>query len=282
MKGAQDRAGQKAPIRMRVSGMDCAKDAAEIERAARSAGVAPDDVKVSAATHILTLRIAERDLPALWPALWPTLEATGYGFERIEDGDVASAPAHRDPGYRRALWMVVALNLGYGVIEMAGGFLSGSQALKADALDFIGDGAITFLGLLAIGWSLVWRARSAMIQAVFLGLLGLGVIGSTIWRVLNHAAPEAGLMGAFAVGALIVNILAALPLLRHRKGDANMRAVWLFSRNDAIGNVAVVIAAGLVAVFGSAWPDLVVAFAIATLFLHSAWAIIRDARGNLT
>lgn len=278
MQGGQDRAGQDAPIRMRVSGMDCAKDAAEIERAARSAGVAPDDVRVSAATHVLTLRIAERDLPALRP----TLEATGYGFERIEDGDPAFGPAHRDPGYRRALWIVVALNLGYGVVEMAGGFLSGSQALKADALDFIGDGAITFLGLLAIGWSLAWRARSAMIQGVFLGLLGLGVIGSTIWRALNHAAPDAGLMGAFAIGALIVNILAVLPLLRHRKGDANMRAVWLFSRNDAIGNVAVVIAAGLVAAFGSAWPDLVVAFAIATLFLQSSWTIIRDARGDLT
>ena len=190
-------------------------------------------------------------------------------------------PANQDPGYRRALWIVVVLNLGYGVIEMIGGFLSGSQALKADALDFIGDGAITFLGLLAIGWRLAWRARAAMIQGVFLGLLGLGVIGSTIWRVLNRVTPEADLMGAFAVGALIVNILAVLPLLQHRKGDAIMRAVWLFSRNDAIGNFAVVIAAGLVAWLSSAWPDLIVAFAIAALFLHSSWVIIHDARRDL-
>jgi cation diffusion facilitator family transporter len=262
---------------MRVQGMDCAKDAAEIERAARSAGVAEGDVKVSAATHIMTLRIADGDLPKVRPAL----DATGYGFEKIEDGDTSSDPAYKDPSYRRALWIVVALNLGYGVVEMFGGFLSGSQALKADALDFLGDGAITFLGLLAIGWSLTWRARSAMIQGVFLGLLGLGVVGSTLWRVLNQTTPEAGLMGVFAVGALIVNILAVLPLLKHRKGDANMRAVWLFSRNDAIGNLAVVIAAGLVAWLGSAWPDLIVAFAIAGLFLHSSWMIIRDARSDL-
>ena len=268
---------QNAPIRMRVQGMDCAEDAAEIERAARSAGVAAENVKVSAATHILTLRIAENNLPQVRPAL----EATGYGFARIEGDDASTDPAHRDPSYRRALWIVVALNLGYGVVEMAGGFLSGSQALKADALDFLGDGAITFLGLLAIGWSLTWRARSAMIQGVFLGVLGLGVVASTFWRVLNQATPEAGLMGAFAVGALIVNILAVLPLLKHRKGDANMRAVWLFSRNDAIGNVAVVIAAGLVAWFGSGWPDLIVAFGIAALFLFSSWAIIRDARTDL-
>lgn len=143
--------------------MDCAKDAAEIERAARSAGVAEGDVKVSAATHIMTLRIADGDLPKVRPAL----DATGYGFEKIEDGDTSSDPAYKDPSYRRALWIVVALNLGYGVVEMFGGFLSGSQALKADALDFLGDGAITFLGLLAIGWSLTWRARSAMIKACF-------------------------------------------------------------------------------------------------------------------
>ncbi|MEL7234089.1 MAG: cation transporter, partial [Chloroflexota bacterium] len=93
--------------------------------------------------------------------------------------------------------------------------------------------------------------------------------------------PEAGLMGAFAVGALIVNILSVLPLLKHRQGDANMRAVWLFSRNDAIGNLAVVIAAGFVAWSNSVWPDLVVAFAIAVLFLHSSWVIIRDAQSDL-
>ena len=266
-----------APIRMQVQGMDCAKDAAGIERAARSAGVAEGDVKVSAATHVLTLWIAEDDLAKVRPAL----DATGYGFEKIEDGDASSDPAHKDPGYRRALWIVVLLNLGYGAFEMFGGFLSGSQALKADALDFVGDGAITFLGLLAIGWSLTWRARSAMVQGVFLGLLGLGVVGTTLWRVVNQTVPQAGLMGAFAVGALVVNLLAVLPLLKHRKGDANMRAVWLFSRNDAIGNVAVVIAAGLVTWLANPWPDLIVAFAIAGLFLHSAWMIIRDARSDL-
>lgn len=267
------------PVRYRVSGMDCAKDAAQIERAARGAGVAPEAVKVSAATHLMTLRVPEADLPGIERAV----ATTGYGFERIGEGDddAASDPAYKDPAYRRALWIVVGLNLGYGVVEMVGGFWAGSQALKADALDFVGDGAITFLGLLAIGWSLAWRARSALIQGVFLGLLGLGVIGTTVWRAFTDAAPEAGLMGLFGLAALAVNVAAVLPLLRFREGDANMRAVWLFSRNDAIGNAAVVVAAGLVWWSGSAWPDLVVAFAIAGLFLHSAWSIIRDARADL-
>ena len=266
------------PVRYRVSGMDCAKDAAQIERAAQSAGVAPGDVKVSAATHIMTLNAPEARLPDIEKAV----AVTGYGFDRIEgDEDIPSNPAHQDPAYRRALWIVVILNVGYGVLEMIGGFISGSQAVKADALDFIGDGAITFLGLLAIGWSLAWRARSALIQGIFLGLLGLGVLGTTIVRVFEQTTPDAGLMGLLGMIALVVNAISVLPLLRFRKGDANMRAVWLFSRNDAIGNAAVVVAAGLVAWLGSAWPDLIVAFGIAGLFLHSSWAIIRDARADL-
>ncbi|MBD3679770.1 MAG: cation transporter [Rhodobacteraceae bacterium] len=185
------------------------------------------------------------------------------------------------PGYRRALMVVVALNVGFGIVEMIGGFLSGSQALKADALDFIGDGLITFLGVLAIGWSLAWRARSALMQSVFLGALGLGVIGNTIARILTEQPVEAGIMGAVAAMALAVNVTAAVILVPHRSGDANVRAVWLFSRNDAIGNAAVILAAVLVARTGATWPDTIMALAIAGLFLHSAWEIARDALRDL-
>ena len=266
------------PVRYRVSGMDCAKDAAQIERAAQAAGVAPGDVKVSAATHIMTLTAPEVRLPDIEKAV----AVTGYGFDRIDgDEDIPPNPAHQDPAYRRALWIVVILNVGYGVLEMIGGFISGSQAVKADALDFIGDGAITFLGLLAIGWSLLWRARSALIQGIFLALLGLGVFGTTIMRAFEPTTPDATLMGLLGLIALVINVISVLPLLQYRKGDANMRAVWLFSRNDAIGNAAVVVAAGLVVWLGSAWPDLIVAFGIAGLFLHSSWSIIRDARSDL-
>ena len=125
-------------FRYRVSGMDCAKDAAQIERAAQSAGIAPDAVKVSTATHIMTLTAPEARLPEIEKAV----ETTGYGFDRIEsDEDIQQGTAHQAPGYRRALWIVVILNVGYGVLEMIGGFIAGSQAVKADALDFIGDGA---------------------------------------------------------------------------------------------------------------------------------------------
>lgn len=266
------------PFRYRVSGMDCAKDAAQIERAALTAGIAPNAVKVSAATHIMTLNVPEGLLPRIEAAV----ATTGYGFDRIVgDDDAQAGAAHLDPSYRRALWIVVLLNVGYGLIEMVGGFLARSQAVKADALDFVGDGLITFLGLLAIGWSLAWRARSALIQGIFLGILGLSVLVTTLWRVFTQIMPDATLMSLFGIVALVVNVAAVLPLMRFRKGDANMRAVWLFSRNDAIGNAAVVVAAGLVAWLGSGWPDLIIAFGIAGLFLHSSWSIIRDAQADM-
>lgn len=189
--------------------------------------------------------------------------------------------SHITPAYRRALWIVVLLNVGYGLVEIVAGFVGKSQALKADALDFLGDGLITWLGLLAIKWSMGWRARSALIQGVFLGLLGLGVLGSTGYRVFVVNEPEAGIMGVVGAIALVVNVAAAVVLIPHRAGDANVRAVWLFSRNDAIANIAVVVAAGFVAWTGTPWPDLIVAAIIAALFLHSSGSIIRDARGDM-
>ena len=190
--------------------------------------------------------------------------------------------AARDPAYRRALWIVVVLNLGFGVAEIVGGFLANSQALKADALDFLGDGSITLVGLLALGWAKQTRARVALTQGWFLAALGVGVIAIAAYRALNAIPPEADLMGGIGVAALAVNIVAALALFPFReRDDANARAIWLFSRNDALANVAVIIAAGLVAWFNSAWPDLIVAGIIALLFLHSAWEIVRNARAEL-
>ena len=190
--------------------------------------------------------------------------------------------AQTDPAYRRALWWVVILNVGFGLVEIVGGFIANSQALKADALDFLGDGSITFVGLLALGWAASTRARIAMTQGLFLGALGLAVIAMALWRALNTIPPEPELMGGIGIAALIVNVTAALILARFRDGgDAQARAIWLFSRNDAINNVAVIAAAALVFFLDSAWPDIIVAAVIAVIFLQSAWEIIRDAGGEL-
>jgi Co/Zn/Cd efflux system component/copper chaperone CopZ len=276
--------------RYRVTGMDCPSCAAKIEKAARGVG-GVEEVKVSITSQLMTLRLegAEARLPEIERAV----TGLGYRLDRLDrptasgkaagddDDELPKNLSHITPAYERALWTVVLLNVGYGLVEMVGGFLSGSQALKADALDFLGDGLITLLGLLAIGWSLAWRARSALIQGLFLGLLGLGVLATTAYRVLVLHQPEAELMGLFGAMALVVNVAAAAVLIPHRTGDANVRAVWLFSRNDAIGNLAVVVAAGLVWWTGTPWPDLAVASVIAGLFLQSAWSIVRDARRDL-
>lgn len=205
--------------------------------------------------------------------------------ERDSDGCGCTGAVERaehDPAYRRALWAVVTLNVGFGLFEIVGGFIAGSQALKADALDFLGDGSITFVGLLALGWAAATRARVALAQGLFLAALGTGVVAMAVWRAVNAVPPEAELMGGIGLAALTVNVAATVVLARFReRGDAQARAIWLFSRNDALANIAVIIAAGLVYWFESAWPDLIVAAAIAVLFIHSALEIIRDARREL-
>ena len=198
-----------------------------------------------------------------------------------DDDDLPKDLSHITPAYRRALWVVVLINVGYGLVEIIGGFLADSQALKADALDFLGDGSITFLGLLAIGWGLKLRARSALIQGIFLGMMGIGVLVYTIYRTQVLHTPEAGMMGIFGVVALLINVIAVIVLFPHRKGDANVRAVWLFSRNDALGNILVVVAAGFVFLTNTSWPDLIAASIIAFIFLQSSFSIIKDARNDI-
>lgn len=269
--------------RYRITGMDCANDAADIEKTVRAqAGV--ETVRVSTASQTLTFQTHDAGAISKVEAAVAQL---GYQLNSLVsdaiDGDaqVAGNVVQVAPAYKRALVLVIVLNVGYGAIEMLGGLAAVSQALKADALDFLGDGLITFLGFLAIRWSLQWRARAALLQGLFLGALGLGVLTTTAYRMFVSGQPEAELMGLFGIIALVVNIAAAVILIPHRTGDANARAVWLFSRNDALGNVAVVIAAALVAWTGSGWPDLVVAALIAGLFLNSAWIIVRDAKIDL-
>lgn len=260
--------------RYRIDGMDCGSCALKVEAAARSVhGVS--EARVSIVSR--ELAFTAEDIASV-TKVESAVKAAGYGIVALTDTQLAE---HHSPGYRKALWIVVVLNAGYGVVELVAGFVAGSQALKADALDFIGDGSITLLGLLALGWSKWSRAASALVQGIFLGLLGVGVLASTAYRLVVLNEPSAEMMGAFGLVALAVNAAAAAVLLRYRHGDANVRAVWLFSRNDALGNAAVVVAAALVAATGSPWPDLVVAVIIAALFLQSSQIIVRDARREL-
>ena len=182
-----------------------------------------------------------------------------------------------DPRYKRVLWIVIAINGLMFLVEMAAGQLAGSQALQADALDFLGDTLTYGISLAVIGSTLTVRATAALLKGLSLLAMGLFVFGSTAYQVLVLGVPNAEVMGAIGFLALAANVASVLLLLRYKDGDANVRSVWLCSRNDAIGNVAVMGAALAVGVTASAWPDLIVAAAMAALFLNSAWQILRQA-----
>jgi len=181
------------------------------------------------------------------------------------------------PDYRRRLWAVIAINAVMFIIEMTAGHYARSQALQADALDFLGDALTYGISLAVIGTSVRVRTMAALAKGLSLLAMGVWVLGSTLYRVFVIGVPEAGVMGAIGALALAANLASVLILMRYKEGDANVRSVWLCSRNDAIGNVAVMIAA--LGVWGTAtgWPDLIVAAVMATLFLSSSWQIIRQA-----
>ena len=179
--------------------------------------------------------------------------------------------------YKRRLWVVIALNAMMFIVEMSAGHLAKSQALQADALDFLGDALTYGISLAVIGASIRVRTNAALAKGVSLLLMGLWVFGSTMYRVLYVGVPEAQIMGVIGFLALLANLASVLLLVRYKDGDANVRSVWLCSRNDAIGNVAVMLAA--VGVWGTAsgWPDLIVAAIMAGLFLSSSFQIIKQA-----
>lgn len=182
-----------------------------------------------------------------------------------------------DPRYKRILWLVIAINAAMFFIEMAAGHLAGSQALQADALDFLGDALTYGLSLAVIGMSLRRRAAAALFKGVSLTLMAVWVLGSTIYHTLILGVPTAEIMGGIGVLALAANLTSVMLLMRYKDGDANVRSVWLCSRNDAISNVAVVIAAFGVWGTATAWPDLIVAGIMAAIFLTSSMQILRQA-----
>ena len=185
------------------------------------------------------------------------------------------------PGWRRALWIALIVNALMFAVELYAGAAADSHALKADALDFFGDAANYAISLLVVGLALAWRARAALLKGATLAVLGTYVLGSAVWAMLHGSSPEPQTMGIIGTLALVANLGVAVMLYRFRGGDANMRSVWICSRNDAVGNVAVVAAAAGVFGTGTAYPDLVVAAILAILGLSGGWQIIRQARGEL-
>lgn len=189
--------------------------------------------------------------------------------------------AHNNPRWRLILWIALIANAAMFVVEIVAGIAADSRALQADALDFFGDAANYAISLSVAGMALAWRAKAALLKAATMLAFGLWVIGYAVYGLAVGSSPEPQTMGLIGTLALLVNAAVALLLFRYREGDANMRSVWICSRNDAIGNIAVLAAALGVFGTGQAWPDLLVAGVMAGLAIWASSEVFTQARREL-
>ncbi len=194
----------------------------------------------------------------------------------------ATQDEHRnDRRYRTVLWLVLGINASMFLFELILGFAARSVALRADALDFLGDAANYGISLSVAGLALHHRARAALVKAISMGFFGVWIVGSAVWQFTHGTVPEASTMGLVGAAALLANALSFALLWAYRSGDSNMQSVWLCSRNDVIGNCAVLLAA--LGVFGTSrgWPDVVVAAIMGALAVQGSWIVVRAASREL-
>jgi Co/Zn/Cd efflux system component len=196
--------------------------------------------------------------------------------------DHQSPPASVPDGlYRRVLWIAFGVNAGMFLVEIAAGLAAGSVSLQADAIDFLGDAGNYLVSLAVLGLALRWRAGAALLKGATMGGFSLWVVANAVLHAVDGTLPGADVMGAVGLLALAANVGVAIMLYRHRGGDANRRSVWICSRNDALVNVAVLLAALGVFGTGAGWPDIVVALVIAGLAGSGAFQVVRQALGEL-
>ena len=186
-----------------------------------------------------------------------------------------------DARWRRVLWIALGLNAAMFIVEGVAGYFAGSRALQADALDFLGDAANYAISLSVAGMALAWRAKTAMVKGITILSFGLGVLVWAIWGLFHGSNPAPYAMSAVGTLALVVNFGVAVMLYRYRTGDANMRSVWICTRNDAVNNCLVIGAGVAVLWTGSGLPDLIAALVMAILGISGGWQIIRQARLEL-
>jgi Co/Zn/Cd efflux system component len=195
--------------------------------------------------------------------------------------DAPADPLRGNQGYRRALWAVLGINAAMFLVEAGAGLAAGSASLQADALDFLGDAANYGISLFVVGMALRYRAMAALAKGTSMGVFGLWVIGMVVWHALHGTLPSALTMGAVGFAALAANAASFGILWAYRAGDANMRSAWICTRNDVLGNLAVLLAALGVFGTGTGWPDLIVAAVMATLALQGASTVLRQSMNEL-
>lgn len=197
------------------------------------------------------------------------------------DGGCASDKPPVNPAYRRILWVALVINAGMFGVELFSGWTAGSVSLLADAVDFFGDATNYAVSLFVLGLAPVWRSRTALVKGLTMGGYGLFVLGAAAWNLASGTVPAPVTMGVVGIAALLANLAVAALLFAYRHGDSNMRSVWLCTRNDAIGNVAVILAALGVFGTGAGWPDIVVATIMGVLGVSAAKSVINHARSEM-
>jgi Co/Zn/Cd efflux system component len=197
------------------------------------------------------------------------------------DSDCSSTPLPNGARWRQVLWIALAVNVGFFLAEIIAGAAAGSIALQADALDFFGDAANYAISLFVIGMALRVRAIAALGKGISMGVFGLWILGTVLWHLTQGTLPSAATMGAVGIAAFAANAGSFALLWAYRSGDANMRSAWICTRNDAIGNLAVLAAAAGVFGTGTGWPDLIVATIMAGLALQGAWTVIGQSLGEM-
>jgi Co/Zn/Cd efflux system component len=190
-------------------------------------------------------------------------------------------PHRGNTSYRRVLWAVLTINAAMFLIEIGAGVAAGSASLQADALDFFGDAANYAISLLVVGMTLRYRAMAALAKGITMSLFGLWIIGTAIWHAHHGTLPIAYTMGAIGFAALAANAISFGLLWAHRDGDANMRSAWICTRNDVLGNLAVLLAAAGVFGTGTGWPDVIVAAIMASLALQGSWLVVQQSLREL-
>ena len=188
---------------------------------------------------------------------------------------------HRVGAYRRILWVVLGLNMTMFAVEIGTGLAASSASLQADALDFLGDATNYGISLLVVGMALRYRAMAALAKGATMGFLGLWVVAVAAWHAMHGTMPEPVTMGAIGCAALTVNAASFGLLWAYRTGDANMRSAWICTRNDVLGNLAVLLAAFGVFGTGTGWPDVIVAGIMAGLAIQGSVAVIRQSSTEL-
>lgn len=183
--------------------------------------------------------------------------------------------------YKKVLGIALALNLTMFFVELIMGIKSGSTSLMADAADFLGDSLNYATTIFVIGAASVWSSRLAYLKGALMAIFGTAIILKVLWNIYHNIQPEVYIMGVVAIFALLANLISAIVLYRFREGNANMRSVWLCTRNDLIGNLMIIIAAFLIVFFHAPWPDYIVGFLMGLLALLSSREIIKMAKGEL-